>query len=147
MIELHHAARVHIAHRGTRIVGDAVERARPLSKIDDRVQFPLSPYVRRSASQIGRRSDPVFPKLSLNGEVPGVSRSCLPIRVHDEEVSAGIKLRIVVLAGDIRSRERISTGIVLPWIIKTTDRKSKSNAGSPRRRPVAAVNRARDHVL
>src|SRR5438477_6004112 len=72
---------------------------------------------------------------------------CLSIRVHHKIVSARIKLRVVVLAGDIRRREWLSTGIVLPRIIKTTNRKSKRDAGSPGRGPVAGVKGTRYQVV
>src|SRR5712691_6020097 len=71
----------------------------------------------------------------------------LSIRVHHEEVSAGIKLRIVILARDTRSREWISAGIVLPWVIKTTNRKSKSDTWSPGRGSVASMKGSRYHVV
>src|SRR5262249_22343830 len=96
---------------------------------------------------ISRGSDPVFPELSLNGEVPGMPAGCLSIWIHHKVVSARIKLRVVIVAGDVRSREWISTGIVQPWIIKAASWKSKSDARSPRRGPVAGVKRSRYHVV
>src|SRR5262249_28041197 len=61
--------------------------------------------------------------------------------------SAWIKLRIVILTGDIRRREWLSAGIVLPRIIETADRKSESDARPPGRGPVAGVKRSRYHVI
>src|SRR5262245_10188004 len=147
MVQWHETARVKIGYRRTRIVRGSVDCARSLPEVDDRIEFALVPYVQRTASQISRRSDPVCPELSLDREIPGMPAGCLSIRIHHKVISARIKLRIVILAGDIRSREWISTGIVLPRIIKTANRKSKSDAGSPGRGPVAGVKRSRYHVV
>src|SRR4051812_17161501 len=133
MIQRHQPTRVQIGNRGARVVGDTVDCAGSLPKVDDRIKFPLGPYVQRSASQISPRSNPVFSKLSLNGEVPGVPRGCLSVRIHHEIISTRIKFRIVILAGDVRCGKWLSTGIVLPGIIETTNRKSKSDAWSPGR--------------
>src|SRR4029079_9143846 len=76
-----------------------------------------------------------------------MAAGCLSVRIHYKVVPARIKLRIVILAGDIRRREWLSTRIVLPRIIKSTNRESKSAAGSPGRGPVAGVKRSRYHVV
>src|SRR6266571_746150 len=76
-----------------------------------------------------------------------MSGGCLSIRFHHKVVPSGIKLRIVVLARNIRRREWISTGIVQPRIIETTDRKSKRDTWSPRRSAVASVKGSRYHVV
>src|SRR5262249_22792436 len=111
MVQRHHAARIQIGDRGTWVVCGAVDGARALPQVDDGIEFPLRPYVQGTASQIRRRSDPVFAELSLNCEVPGMPGGCLSIRIHYKVVSARIKPCIVILAGDVRRWEWLSTGI------------------------------------
>src|SRR5262245_32422768 len=147
MVQGHEAPRIEIGDCGTGIERGTVNRARSLPKVDDRIEFPLSPYVQRAASEIRPRGDPVLSDLSLNCQIPGMLRRGLSIRIHHEVVTARIKLRIVIFAGDVRLREGLPTGIVLPGIVKTANWETKGDAGSPRRGPVAGVQRSRYHVV
>src|SRR5262245_816422 len=83
------AALLEIGIRGARSIGDAVNGARRLWKVDSLVQRLQRPHVMRRIADVARRCVPVRTNLALNGEVPRLNVRSLRVVIHGNERAVG----------------------------------------------------------